>query len=81
MNRIGAGRLAAAVISQALEELKDLTRKLKGNPCRKVEEDINYEIDRLYDFFHSEWFEILCGVGGLDPEYVRRLVEEVIDEI
>ena len=81
MNRIGAGRLAAAVISQALEELKDLTRKLKGNPCRKVEEDINYEIDKLYDFFHSEWFETLCGAGGLDPGYVRRLVEVVIDEV
>ncbi len=81
MNRIGAGRLTAAVISHAIDELKDLTRKLKGNPCEKVEEDINYEIDCLYEFFHSEWFEILCGAGGLDSEYVRRLVEEVIDEV
>ena len=81
MNRIGAGRLAAAVISQALEELKALTLKLKGNPCRKMEEEINYEIGNLYDFFRSDWFETLCGAGGLDPGYVRRLVEEVIDEV
>lgn len=77
MNQKGSSRLAAAVISRALEDLNKTKEKLKENPQNSI---TLADLEELQIFFESTWFETLCALCDMNPEFIRkRLKEEYSD--
>ena len=63
--------LVNAIIVQAVDDYRRCQKKLKKKP-----EDVKarHEIDKIEEFFRSEWFEFLSDI---DPEkIIKRLKEE-----
>ena len=73
----GYSRLAAAVVGRTLDDLKDFNDRLNARPCETACESIAQEINNLNRFIGSDWFEMLCYLGDLDPDLMREKAVEV----
>lgn len=80
MNHKGAAKLSIAIISQAGEEAMELFKRLQADPYFDKAEDLQDELQRIRQFFSSEWFEILCCIAEVDSDWMREKVREALND-
>lgn len=66
--------LANAIIVSAAREYKLLLRKLGARPNNVY---LIQKLERIEDFFHSDWFGVLSDTDG--PEIIRKLRSSLYD--
>ena len=80
MNTIGSRKLAGAVLSSTLNDLKGYVRLLGMNPKERVADDAMDGILGIKRFVRSQWFEDLCSLADVDIGYMKEKVQEVLDD-
>jgi len=58
----------------------DPWQALAAGIMKEAVRDLNdpHLADDALEFFNSDWFETLCELCGIDPDYARRLVQETL---
>ena len=69
MNIKGSSLLAEAVIKAAISDWEVLNKELQLCIDNQV---IRMNIEKLQEFFNSEWFYILCSLSKSNPDFVRE---------